>query len=151
MSITYQEEPIYKVFHEAKKLLEDHWHEVANHQDTRPLDIDETTYQMLNRLGYIKVFTARDNDKIIGYASFTISNHLHYKTWKMAVNDVYYVDPAHRGKDGIAKDFFTTIESWLKDQGVRSVTYMDKTQKSHEKFFTGLDYKVIEQVYEKVL
>ncbi len=92
-----------------------------------------------------------NHDKLIGYTSFFIGPHPHYKTWVFANNDVYYLDPKYRGKDGIGIKFFREVEKWLKSLGVQLVAYQDKVHRSHTKFFTGMGYKIVEQVYEKMI
>lgn len=148
---TYQEEELYKIFHEIDALAQGHWQEVANHRDVRPLDLDYEKYITINEMKIIRVFTVREDGRLIGYASFFIAPHLHYKRWIHASSDVYYLVPDYRGKDGIGKEFFTKIEEWLKSLDVNVIDIQDKTHHTHEKFFLGLGYKVVEQVYEKVL
>jgi len=148
--IKYQEEQIEDILEEMKPMLVKHWEELANYKDIRPLDVDWDNYIDLNRLLYIRVFTVRDNNKLIGYASFYISNNLHYKSWRHAANDVYYLDQAYR-KNGLGIKMFEEVETWLKDMGVKSVVVMDKVDHSHQKFFNNMGYKLIEQNYEKVL
>lgn len=147
----YQEELFNDIIHELGPLLVKHWQELANNKDIRPLDVDYAMYTTLNEQGIIRIFTARsDEGKLVGYFSFAIANNLHYKTWKFASIDVYYVDPEYR-KGGIGFEMVGKVEDWLRSLGVKSLTLMDKLQHSHEKFFIALGYKPIEQHYEKVL
>lgn len=149
MALSYKEELFEDMISEAIPLFYAHWEEVANHQDIRPLDIDYAQYIQLNRMGLVRFFTVRDEGKLIGYISLKVSNNPHYKTWKYAVSDVYYLDPAYR-KTGTSVEFFSKIEEWLKSMDVKSVTIQDKIDHSHEKFFNSLGFKTVEQVYEKV-
>lgn len=146
----YQEEQIEDFRDEIAPILQKHWEELANNKDIRVLDVDMDAYVTLNRLGNIRVLTVRDDGKLIGYASFVIGNNLHYKTWKYAISDVYYLDPAYR-KTGMGLSMFTEVERWLKGLGVKSVTVQDKIDHSNAGFFAKLDFKLIENVYEKVL
>lgn len=123
---------------------------MANYQEQRPLDPDYDQYIVLNDLGSIRMFTAREDGKLIAYAVFYIANNLHYKTWKYASSDIYYLDPEYRNK-GLGKTFFEETEAWLKSLGVNNIVVQDKTHHSHEKFFKYLGYNVIEQVYEKLI
>lgn len=150
MSIVCQEETFDSIKDEVKSLLETHWKELANHQDTRPLDVDWDSYSLMNLMNAIRIFTVRDDAKLIGYFSFYIANNPHYKTWKYASSDVYYLDPAYR-KTGTALIMFEEMQAWLKSLGVKSITLQEKIQHSHEKFFTALGFSLVEKVYEKVL
>ena len=150
MAITFQEELIENLVEELKPLLQEHWKELANHQDDRPLDPDFDAYILINRRQVIRFITVRDNEKLIGYASFLISNHLHYRSWKYAVSDVYYLSLEYR-KTNVGVQFFQNIETWLKDIGVNSITVQDKVNHAHTSFFERLGFTHVEQVYEKVI
>lgn len=151
----YQEEFFKDIVEELKPLFQIHWEELANNKDVRPLDVDYFNYTRLNRdddfTPVLKIFTVRtDEGKLIGYAFFFISYNLHYQTWLYAAVDVYFLDPTYR-KLGVGTEFITEMEGWLKRNGVKSVTMMDKLNHSHESFFVKLGYKPIEQLYEKIL
>lgn len=147
--ITCQEEHLTDILEEIKPLLVKHWEELANYKDIRPLDVDYDKYITLNKMGAVRFFTVRHESKLVGYASFYISNNLHYKTWKHAAVDVYYLDPEYR-LTGLGLKMFEEIEAWLKSMDVRSMVVMDKINHSHEKFFVKMGYMPIEQNYEKV-
>ncbi len=148
--ITYHEENLRSVIAEAKPLLMKHWEEIANHKDTRPLNPDFEKYFLLNDQGIIRIFTVRYQGQLVGYASFVISENLHYKDWKYASCDIYYLAPELR-KIGIGTEMFTKIEEWLKTVGVISVIVHEKTNHLHSELFKSLDYKHTENIYEKVL
>src|SRR2546421_12373618 len=131
MDITYQEEAFDSIVEELKPLLYDHLTELANHKDIRPLDPNYESYSVLNSLGNIRIFTVRNEGKLIGYASFVISNCLHYKTWVWAVCDVYYLHTDYR-KTITSERMFNKIEAWLKDMKVNSVMVQDKVNHSHQ-------------------
>lgn len=149
MGITYQEEKIADLLEELKPLLKLHWEELANHKDIRPLDPDYPMYMAMNDMEILRMFTVRENSKLIGYSTWIIAKNLHYKTWLYAVADIYWLNPEYR-KTGISFDFFFHIEDWLKGLGVKSITVQDKINHSNEKFFNRLGYSPIEQNYEKV-
>ena len=150
MGVVYKEEKIADILEDLKPLLLKHWEELANHKTDRPLDPDYVGYQTLNDLGILKMFTVRVDDVLVGYSIWLVTNHLHYKTWKYAVADIYWLHPDNR-KTGMSFDFFFHTEDWLKAQGVKSITVQDKVNHSHSKFFNRIGYKPIEQVYEKVI
>lgn len=151
MNIVYEEEAIEDIIEDIKPILNKHWEELANNKEIRPLAVDFDKYIKLNQLGTMKLFTARDeNTKLIGYFTFYISNNLHYKDWKYASCDVYYLDPSYRSK-GIGKEFVSEMENWLRSLGVKSVVTQDKVTHSHAKFWNKLGYNLVEQTYEKVL
>lgn len=147
--LSYQEEKLSDILEELKPLLIEHWEELANNKDVRPLDPDYPMYLAMNDMDILRIFTVRDDGKLIGYSIWIIANNLHYKTWKYAVSDIYYLDPDVRGT-GTSFLFFFKIEDWLKSLGVKSITVQDKLNHSHSIFFNKLGYTPIEQHYEKV-
>ncbi len=147
----YQEEKISDTLEELKPMLIKHWEELANNKDVRPLDPDYDTYITLNEAGLVRLFTARDDsNRLVGYFIFVVCNNLHYKTWKHANVDIYYIDPEYRNL-GSGSEMVNEVEKWLKSLGVQFITMMDKTHKSHQSFFTRLGYKMVEQNYEKLI
>lgn len=147
----YQEEKISEAFDEMDPLLILHWKELANNQDIRPLDVDYNKYIELNNQGHLRLLTVRDDfGTLAGYATFFIANNLHYKTWKYASNDVYYLSEEHRNT-GVSKEMFLNVEQWLKGIGVNNIIIQDKVHHTHEKFFTNMGYTLIEQNYEKII
>lgn len=148
--IEYQEELISDLVDELKPLLEEHWQELAVNKEERPLDVDWDNYINLNNLGLMKIYTARKEGELVGYATFVVTTNLHYRTWKCATCDVYFVNPLYR-KSGVGTEFFKEIVEWLRTYNVHSIYVHDKLSKSHSKLFTALGFKAIEQTYEMVL
>lgn len=147
--IKCQEEQFGTLLTEIKPLFKQHWEELANNKDIRALDPDYDAYIQLNNMGIIRIFTVRDDDRLIGYAFFLVAKNLHYKTWKYAVSDIYYLLPEFR-KTEVSTRMFTEMETWLRFMGVKSVTIQDKINHSHTNFFVKLGFKPIEQLYEKI-
>ena len=150
MIFCFQEEKFQDVYKEAEPILLIHWKELANNQDIRPLDPDYERYCKLQDKGILNIFTARVDSKLVAYSSFIIANHLHYKTWKMALNDIYYVDPTYR-KQGLGLAFFKNMEQWLKDKNVNQVNLQDKVKQPHKEMFEALGFTHTENNYEKIL
>ena len=150
MGITYQEEKLKDILEELKPMLTLHWEELANHKTDRPLDPDYDMYELMNDNNIIRIYTVRSDEKLIGYSFWIIANHLHYKTWRYALSDIYWLHPDHR-KTGVSFDFFFKMEDWLKGLGVKSINIQDKLNHSHANFFNRLGFTPIEQNYEKVV
>ena len=81
---------------EAMPLIEAHWQEIALHQDTIQLNPNWPQYFRLEEEGKLHVYTAREDDKLVGYFVMIVVPHLHYSDHSFAHNDVIYVDPAYR-------------------------------------------------------
>ena len=94
--ITIQRERFAAVMDELPPLLEDHWREVALHQETVPLKPDFKRYVAGCESGRVLTLTARDDGHLIGYSIFLLSVHLHYSTCLVATNDVLFLAKSYR-------------------------------------------------------
>jgi hypothetical protein len=81
---------------EALPLLFAHWKEVAHYPDLE-LTPDRDAYAQLEARGLVRVFTARRDGLLIGYALFIVTPNLHYKQVLQANQDVVYIQPDQRG------------------------------------------------------
>ena len=96
--IEYKQEFLCTCLDDFKPMLEEHWKEVALHQDSIKLDPDYDQYYRLEEEGALRCFTARDDEGTpIGYVVFFLRPHMHYKDTLWAYMDILYVDPNHRG------------------------------------------------------
>lgn len=82
---------------EAAPLLEQHYQEIAWCREKIPLDPDYSRYAAGQHSGAIRVFTARQDGELIGYAVYIVGPHLHYKQTMWAMNDVLFVAEGRRG------------------------------------------------------
>lgn len=106
-------------------LLVFHWQEVEQHQDAMPLSVDWSKYLMLERAGIYRSVVARKTGKLIGYAAYFLQAPLHHAKSVWAVNDVLYVDPAHR-KDRTGDRLITAAEDMMQILGAKLITQEDR-------------------------
>jgi hypothetical protein len=76
---------------DAAILLEQHWEEIALNKGAIKLNPDWDTYFDLEDKGNLKIFTAREDGKLVGYFVVLCRHHLHYKDHLFAFNDVLYL------------------------------------------------------------
>lgn len=150
MPITYQQDSVVNFIGEAKALLELHWQEIAVNKDYIKLNPDWDTYLSLEEIGMLKLFTARDDGKLIGYFAVICRNHLHYKDHLFAVNDVIYLHQDYR-KGLIGARLIKFAEKCLKDDGVSVLVVNTKRHKPFDSLLSWLGYKHVENVYSKLL
>lgn len=115
MSTTVQLEKASDIIEEIKPLLQLHWREVAHYEDI-PLDPDYDTYR---RSTALRVFTARKDTALVGYAVFAVGRHQHYRTCLQAVQDIVFVDPRDRG--GVGRQLVRAAEEQFRKEGVQVV------------------------------
>lgn len=95
--IAYQVERFGDVIIEITPMFHDHYDEIATDKEVKPLDPDFDRYLALEDQGMLRIFTARENGQLIGYFVSLVHTHLHYQQTMMALNDIMYVTPGHRG------------------------------------------------------
>lgn len=113
----YAQETMAQAWAEMEPLFVKHYKEIAWHQDKIPLAPDCAAYAELEAKGIWKLYTARREGELVGYACWFVSTYLHYNTTRCAQNDVIYVDPSYRGKTGMQLIRFSETE--LKKLGVQ--------------------------------
>lgn len=116
MTITFQAETFDQLFPDIQPLLSQHWAEVALYQDAIPLDPDFTGYKRACDAGVIRLYTARLDGKLIGYAPFVVvPRHLHYNH-RWAKDDIVWIHPDHRNF-GVGNGLFDFFEADLRRDG----------------------------------
>ena len=146
----FSEEPLCQCLDEAKPLLVDHWENIALNKDTIALDPLWDTYRKLEETGNLKIITARQEKKLVGYAAYVISPSLHYSDQIIADADVFWLDPDYR-KGMAGMRLFKHAEKVLKSYGVTRVLNKVKIHFDVGKVFERMGYDPIERVYSKSL
>src|SRR5689334_18451912 len=72
---------------ELLPLLRAHYLEIAHYQDIE-LDPDWDAYAVVQQNNALRVFTARQDGKLVGYCAFFLRKNMHYRKSLQAVNDV---------------------------------------------------------------
>jgi len=94
--------------------------------------------------------TARDDGKMIGYSVFFLQNHIHYKSTRMAFNDVLYLHPDYRkGRTGIK--LIQHSEDHLKWLGIKKVVWHIKKANDFSPILQRMGYGSEEVVMAKIL
>lgn len=147
---TYQAERLSESWTEVEPLLRNHWREIAHYQDIS-LDPDKEAYAMLENAGALRCYSMRDEaGALVGYVAFFVRMNMHYRSSLQAVQDVLYVDPAHRRTmAGIRLIKFA--ECSLAAEGVQVVYHHVKCTNRVGELLERLGYELIDRVYGKRL
>jgi GNAT superfamily N-acetyltransferase len=94
--ILFQREPANSCFEEAMPLIVNYRREVDYYQDFQ-LDPEFAKYAELEKAGVVRAYTAREDGKLIGFALFFFTPHLHFKSKIFAMHDILYIIPEKRG------------------------------------------------------
>jgi GNAT superfamily N-acetyltransferase len=150
MALTFQEEKLRSVLEEIKPLLKKHWQEIARNKEIIPLEPDYETYAALEREYKLCICTARDAEKLVGYAVYIYDRQLHYPVlW--AESDIFWIDQSSR-RPRAAHRLLQFAEESLKRRGVRVIH--TRTKLAHPaagRVLESLGHVPIEMVYAKVL
>jgi|TARA_R110000868_G_scaffold408968_1_gene693537 GNAT superfamily N-acetyltransferase len=135
---------------DAQELLKSHWEEIALNKGKIALNPDWDVYQTLEDSGKLKIFTVRDDDKLIGYFVVLVGTGLHYKDHVFAVNDVLYLDQdCRKGRTGLKLIKFS--EQCLKDDGVSVLSVNTKVHRPFDSLMEYLGFNLVERVYSKYI
>jgi GNAT superfamily N-acetyltransferase len=137
-------------------MLEAHYHEIATDKEVKPFDPDLERYISMADQGMLRIFTARDNEehpvqgRLIGYFISVVLRGLHYQQTIMAINDIMYVDPAHRGGT-VGYRLIKLAAEDLKNLGADILTIHMKTDYPFRSLLQKLDFHLTEENWERVL
>ena len=157
--LSFDWEPVSVLLDEGlAAIVEAHWREVGVHKDEVPLDVDWAGYQLDEDLGLLKLLAARRSDKLIGYASYYVRPHRHYKSTLHAGNDAIFVLPEERGA-GIA--LIRAAETMLAQLAWPTYPYirilyhakmaLEADRGTYAKVFERLGYSAFETTHDKVV
>ena len=146
----YQEETFQAVIEDIKPLLEEHNKEVALYQDEIELDPAYHMYEAMYQAGSLDIFTAREEDTLVGYVLTFIHPSLHYQNDVFAVNDMLYVHPDYRHTE-VAPTLLTELEKRMKEKGVSMMSFHMKTYKTFEALMDFLGYDKAEFLFTKLI
>ena len=147
-NIIFKVETYHEVIEEMKPLFDQHWEEIAIHQDKIKLNPDYSRYEELDSTGMLHIVTARDEGKLVGYFISFLEYHLHYKDHIFASNDICFLLPEYRHAEaGIG--LFQYAERNLKDIGVSVIMIHMKTHAPFDTLCEVLEYENVERTYSK--
>lgn len=135
---------------EAFPLLERHWKEVALDQDTVPLDPAWEMYASLQSAGLLVIVTARLDEELVGYCSHFIVPNFHYRSLKVADNDIFWLAPEHR-VSRIGLDLLRAAERECVKMGCNKILMKEKLHIPLGRLFEFLGYREIERLHAKTL
>lgn len=172
--VVFRREALSEGLEEAKPLLARHWRELALNQDRFPLDPDYFAYLKRERAGGVRAYSVRTpGGALVGYAIYFVQRHLHYRTVKYAISDVFWLSPTLRTRRSrfvrmlrrirywllpgaiqqtIGARFFSFIESELKREGVHVMHTTYKVEHpAAGRVLSLLGHRRIEAGHSKVL
>jgi len=135
---------------EAEALMRADWEEINSPAKGDKFEIDWETYLQLESMGILKVFTARDDGRLVGYFSVILSAVLHNKGSVQAVGDAFYVHKDFR-KGFVGIKLFKFVESCLLEDGHRGLVVASTEAYPLDRLLTRMGYVKAETQYYKDL
>lgn len=115
-SLRFAREAIATVIGEVAPLAALHWDEVGHYRDM-PLAVDFPKYERAEREGVLRIYTARADQRLVGYGIYLIGTALHYADVITAQQATLFVHPEHRPGD----KFIAYTELMLGGEGVQII------------------------------
>lgn len=133
---------------EMLPMLAAHWQEVAHFKDI-PLDPDLAMYMRMQESGTMRTFTVRRMSELCGYAVFFLKHNAHYKTSLQAVQDIVYLDPSIRGRQGLK--FLKFCDEALRADNVQAVYHHVKAAHNFGLVLQRMGYELVDLIYARRL
>lgn len=147
-NVTYSAVEKYRDIHlEMDPIFEKHYKEISHYHDIE-LCINKEAYFAMEDSGWVRLFTARINGKLVGYNAFFIRYNAHYAKSLQASNDVVYIDPEHRG---FGRDFIKWCDDQLREMGIQVVYHHVKAKHNFGPMLERMGYELIDLIYGKRL
>lgn len=144
---TFQRETFDEAYPDAGPLLLKHWAEISSNPDE--LEVDTEAYRQCEKLGMLRVYTARNEGLLVGYTAMFVHKGLHYRQSVQAIQDVFYVDPSRRGRM-LGKILLNFADNQLFNEGVSIIYRSNKVQHpTLGKLLAHEGYASIENVYQR--
>ena len=150
MGITFQREFSGPLLHkELFPLLTAHYDEIAHFKDIK-LKPAFDRYDDLEERGALRVFTAREDGRVVGYSIYIITHNLHYSDSLQALQDVLFlIERARAGLTGFK--FIKWCDGELAADGVQVVMHHVKKSHDFSPVLERMGYTKIESVYARRL
>lgn len=143
-------ENLARVRREIEPLLKQHYDEIALNKDIINLNPDWEGYARLDAVNALRIYTARRNNKLLGYFVVIVSKSLHYRDHLFANNDVIFLaKDARKGLTGV-KLIKYAIDS-LAAEGITKLHVNTKAHQPFDAILERLNFEEIERVYSLVL
>lgn len=148
--ITFHVEEFMPQVEELKKLLPEHYEELALNKDKVPLAPQWNVYAQREAAGQLLYVTAREAGALVGYFIGFIAPGLHYETCLTCTLDIFYVRKDKRtGTAGIR--LFRAVETELKKRGVQRWFMGSKIHADASALFKRIGAAPVETYYSKWL
>lgn len=132
---------------EMMPLWADHYSELAMYQDIELMPWLEFYFQA-QKMGSLKVFTARDNEQLVGYQFFFVHPHTHFTSQKIATQDLLFITATNR-KGWMGYSFLKWCDEELRHDGVNIIYQHVNKDMDYGSLLKRLGYESLDIVYTR--
>jgi GNAT superfamily N-acetyltransferase len=144
--ITFHTERLADELENLKPWFPKHWEELALNKEHVSLDPQYEIYLEREARGEVLFVAARDKGKIVGYFVGFVAPGLHYKTCLTLTEDIFWIEPEHRGSNA-GYQLFKHVEKEARHRGVKRMFVGSKLHKDASWLFEKLGYIEVERYY----
>ncbi len=120
-----------------RDLLTSYWQELSPIKHL-PLDIDWPRILDWERQGIYRVWAARVDGTLAGFAAFFIQPHMYYRSTVFAVDGGHYLAPAFRDKGMLGWRMWRSLKAELQREGILVGMLHDNSVRPLMPFFLAL-------------
>lgn len=143
MDIKFNQESYSKAIDDIKKLLDEHMDEIKYDH----ADVNFSLYKVAEEKGLLKIYTAREDSKLIGYCVMSVGKC--HKSGKIkAHQELFYIEPEYR-RIGLGKALIYHVDKQLRFSGVQISVQSVPSNMKWDDLLTGIGYKKHRTIYEK--
>lgn len=138
----------FELLNEIETLSQEYSDEITFFSNIKP-SIDKDFYAHLQKFNNILAFTARQENKLVGFATFFVSNHPHHKDSRQAFSDTLFLKRNLR-QGWTGYQFIKFCSNVLTSEGNIEIIHITLSLKNNfGKLLQRLHYKPTEVVYAK--
>lgn len=142
-------EPLSSCWNEIMVLAEAHWMETEEYRHGQPFNPIFERYNQYDTAGWLFQFTARDEGKLVGYATMYLVPSMHTQM-QIATEDTWFLLPEYRkGRNAIR--FYNFVQDEMFKRGAKEVIMTAKMTNHAGKILEYLDFKPVAVQYSKQL
>lgn len=135
-----------KLIQEMRPLWDAHHSEIP--QLDMKIDPDLTAYSTMQKVGALRIYTARVGPMLVGYQIFLVLKHPHRKYSVEANQDMMWLDPEVRmGMAGTK--FIRWGDEQLQKEGIAVIHRQISHQKDFGRLLERMDYKLMDLTYAR--
>lgn len=149
--ITTQQETLDVILPQVKDLLDQHYDELTMNKERVKLDPWFDEYLRLEASKQFFTVTARDNGELIGYSSFIVKPHLHYRTITVATSDVMFLKKEYRTSSTAGLKLIKQSIEMIKSMGINKIVFRIKDSNDFSPILLRYGFHLEDRIYSKFL